>query len=47
MSLAPYILRRLGLLVLTLFAISLLISGLFQLLPGDAAEQILGAWAER
>jgi peptide/nickel transport system permease protein len=46
-GLTAYVLRRLGLLVLTLFAISLLISGILQLLPGDAAEQILGAWAER
>ena len=47
MGLTGYVLRRLALLVLTLVAISLLISGIFQLLPGDAAEQILGAWAER
>src|SRR6266540_3053418 len=46
-NLAAYVGRRLGLLALTLLAISLLVSGIFQLLPGDAAEQILGAWAER
>jgi peptide/nickel transport system permease protein len=46
-GLTAYVLRRLGLLLVTLFAISLLISGILQLLPGDAAEQILGAWAER
>jgi len=46
-TLGAYVVRRLGLLVLTLLAISLLVSGIFQLLPGDAAEQILGAWAER
>lgn len=47
MGLTGYVLRRLGLLVVTLLAISLLISGILELLPGDAAEQILGAWAER
>ena len=47
MSVASYVLRRLGLLVVTLLAISLLISGIFQLLPGDAAEQVLGAWADK
>ncbi|HEY7138824.1 MAG TPA: ABC transporter permease [Methylomirabilota bacterium] len=47
MGLTGYVLRRLGLLVVTLLAISLLISGIIQLLPGDAAQQILGAWAER
>jgi peptide/nickel transport system permease protein len=46
-GLTGYVLRRLGLLAVTLLAISLLISGILQLLPGDAAEQILGAWAER
>jgi peptide/nickel transport system permease protein len=46
-GLTGYVLRRLGLLVVTLLAISLLISGIIQLLPGDAAQQILGAWAER
>jgi len=46
-NLTGYILRRLGLLLVTLLAISLLISGILQMLPGDAAEQILGAWAER
>jgi peptide/nickel transport system permease protein len=46
-GLTGYVLRRLGLLVVTLLAISLLISGILELLPGDAAEQILGAWAER
>ena len=47
MTLARYVLRRLGLLVVTLFLISLVISGIMQLLPGDAAEQVLGAWSER
>ena len=47
MGLTGYVLRRLGLLLVTLVAISLLISGVLELLPGDAAEQILGAWAER
>lgn len=47
MNLFAYVLRRLGLLAVTLVAISLLISGILQLLPGDAAEQVLGAWAER
>ncbi len=47
MGLTRYVVRRLGLLVVTLLAISLLISGILQLLPGDAADQILGAWAER
>jgi peptide/nickel transport system permease protein len=47
MTLGAYVVRRLGLLLVTLLAISLLVSGIFQLLPGDAAEQILGAWAER
>jgi peptide/nickel transport system permease protein len=42
-----FIIRRIGLLALTLIGISLLISGILQLLPGDAATQILGAWAER
>lgn len=47
MSVAVYVLRRLGLLVVTLLAISLLISGIFRLLPGDAADQMLGAWADK
>lgn len=47
MGVALYVVRRVGLLAVTLLAISLLISGIFQLLPGDAAEQILGAWADR
>jgi len=42
-----FIVRRLGLLALTLLGISLLIFGILQLLPGDAATQILGAWSER
>src|SRR6266508_2742119 len=46
-NLAAYVGRRLGLLAVTLLAISLLVSGIMQLLPGDAAEQVLGAWAER
>ena len=40
MTLARYVLRRLGLLAVTLFLISLAISGIMQLLPGDAAEQV-------
>ncbi|HET6522162.1 MAG TPA: ABC transporter permease [Geminicoccaceae bacterium] len=44
---AAFIVRRLGLLVLTLFGISLLVFGILQLLPGDAATAILGAWRER
>ncbi len=47
MSLAFYILRRVALLAATLLAISFLIFGIMQLLPGDAADQIIGAWAER
>lgn len=42
-----FIVRRLGLLVLTLLGISLLVFGILQLLPGDAATAILGAWQER
>lgn len=42
-----FIVRRLGLLALTLFGISLLIFAILQMLPGDAATQILGAWQER
>ena len=41
-----FIVRRIGLLGLTLFGISLLIFGILQLLPGDAATQILGAWQD-
>ena len=41
-----FIIRRLGLLGLTLLGISLLIFGILQLLPGDAATQILGAWQD-
>jgi peptide/nickel transport system permease protein len=44
---AKFLLRRLATLVLTLLAISLVISLVLELLPGDAAEQLLGAWAER
>jgi peptide/nickel transport system permease protein len=40
-----YFLRRLGLLALTLLGISALIFAVMQLLPGDAADQILGAWS--
>jgi peptide/nickel transport system permease protein len=47
MGLAVYILRRVALLGVTLLAISFLVFGIMQLLPGDAAQQILGAWAER
>ena len=42
-----FIVRRLGLLVLTLLGISLLVFGILQLLPGDAATAILGAWLDR
>jgi len=42
-----FIVRRLGLLVLTLLGISLLVFGILQLLPGDAATTILGAWQDR
>jgi peptide/nickel transport system permease protein len=42
-----FIVRRLGLLALTLLGISLLVFGILQLLPGDAASAILGAWQER
>ena len=42
-----FIVRRLLLLVLTLLGISLLVFGILQLLPGDAATAILGAWQER
>jgi peptide/nickel transport system permease protein len=42
-----FIVRRLGLLVFTLLGISLLVFGILQLLPGDAATAILGAWQER
>lgn len=47
MGLTVYIFRRIGLLFVTLFCISILIFGIMQLLPGDAAEQVIGAWAER
>jgi peptide/nickel transport system permease protein len=46
-SLTAYVLRRLALLGVTLLAISFLVFAIMQLLPGDAAEQVLGAWAER
>jgi peptide/nickel transport system permease protein len=42
-----FIVRRLGLLALTLVGISLLVFGILQLLPGDAASAILGAWQSR
>jgi peptide/nickel transport system permease protein len=47
MGLTVYIFRRIGLLFVTLFCISILIFCIMQLLPGDAAEQVIGAWAER
>lgn len=47
MRLAEYIARRLVLVVLTVLALSAAIAVIMTLLPGDAAEQILGAWAER
>ena len=47
MGIAGYVLRRLALLGLTLLAISFLVFVIMQLLPGDAAEQVLGAWADR
>lgn len=40
-----YLVRRLWLLVLTLVGISALIFLILQVLPGDAADQILGAWS--
>lgn len=40
-----YLLRRLWLLALTLLGISALIFLIVQILPGDAADQILGAWS--
>jgi peptide/nickel transport system permease protein len=46
-NLAGYVLRRLALLGLTLLAISFMVFAIMQMLPGDAAEQVLGAWAER
>lgn len=45
MHLATYVARRLALLVFTLLVISLLISALMNLLPGDAVEVIVGNWA--
>lgn len=45
MILTAYIARRSVLLVLTLLVISLLISALMNLLPGDAVEVIVGNWA--
>jgi peptide/nickel transport system permease protein len=40
-----YLLRRCWLLALTLVGISALIFLILQILPGDAADQILGAWS--
>lgn len=40
-----YLLRRCWLLALTLLGISALIFLILQILPGDAADQILGAWS--
>ena len=42
-----YLVGRLILLLATLLAVSIAISAIMSLLPGDAAEQILGAWSER
>jgi peptide/nickel transport system permease protein len=44
-SLLRFVLRRLALLVLTLFAVSVLIFSITQLLPGDVATMILGMQA--
>ncbi|MEO8302906.1 MAG: ABC transporter permease [Betaproteobacteria bacterium] len=44
-SLARFVVRRLALLVLTLFAVSVLIFSITQLLPGDVATMILGMQA--
>jgi len=41
-ALAPFVLRRLALLLLTLLAVSVLIFAITQLLPGDVATMILG-----
>src|SRR6185295_11213646 len=41
-SLARFVARRLALLLLTLFAVSVLIFAITQLLPGDVATMILG-----
>ena len=41
-----YLVRRLGLLALTLIGISAMIFVIVQILPGDAADQILEAWVE-
>ncbi len=42
-----YLLRRLWLLALTLVGISLLIYVILQVLPGDAVDQLLGAWSQQ
>lgn len=42
-----YLIRRLGFLALTLVGISFLIFVILQLLPGDAVDQILGAWSSQ
>jgi peptide/nickel transport system permease protein len=44
-SLARFVLRRLALLLLTLFAVSVLIFSITQILPGDVATMILGMQA--
>ncbi len=41
-----YMIRRLGLLLLTLIGISAMIFIIIQILPGDAVDQILEAWVE-
>ena len=41
-----YMIRRMGLLVLTLIGISAMIFIIIQILPGDAVDQILEAWVE-
>ena len=41
-----YLIRRLGLLVLTLLGISAMIFVIVQILPGDAVDQILEGWVQ-
>lgn len=40
-----YILRRLGLILLTMLLASVIIFGITQLLPGDVAQVVLGQFA--
>jgi peptide/nickel transport system permease protein len=42
-----YIMRRLGLIVVTMIVASLIIFAITQLLPGDVAQMILGRWATK